>query len=71
MSFETEVLFPNPKLNNDETAFIEGTEELQNDQGILDLKKKIREALSKFWCYLLTIPFSFCRVDLSIFIYRV
>lgn len=48
MEFETEVLFPNPKLNDDETAFEEGTEELKNDQGILALKKKIRKALRKF-----------------------
>lgn len=45
MDFAADVLFPNPKLNNDDTAFDEGTEELNNDPGILALKKKIREAL--------------------------
>ncbi|VDO14815.1 unnamed protein product, partial [Rodentolepis nana] len=45
MDFAAEVLFPNPKLNGDDTAYVEGTEELRNDPDILALKKKIREAL--------------------------
>nr|CDS25530.1 lysophosphatidic acid phosphatase type 6 [Hymenolepis microstoma] len=45
MNFDVDVLFPNPKLNNDDTAFNEGTEELNNDPDILALKKKICEAL--------------------------
>uniref|UniRef100_A0A0R3TE19 INCENP_ARK-bind domain-containing protein n=1 Tax=Rodentolepis nana TaxID=102285 RepID=A0A0R3TE19_RODNA len=45
MDYDKEILYPNLKLNNDVEAFYEGTEELQQNVGLKELKEKIKKAL--------------------------
>lgn len=46
VDYDKEILYPNLKMNNDVEAFYEGTEELQQNVGLRELKEKIKKALS-------------------------
>ncbi|VUZ42392.1 unnamed protein product, partial [Hymenolepis diminuta] len=43
VDYDKEILYPNLKMNNDVEAFYEGTEELQQNVGLRELKEKIKK----------------------------
>lgn len=65
MAFENEVLFPNPKTFTN-ASFDEGTEELRNDSSLSALKKKIKEALSESFSFLLLLPQCILAADFQV-----